>query len=270
MSQPRGIARRGVAAVYHGALMVIEAMPVSMVRVLACLFLIARFATGESAREFSEWTESGFADAGQRILDFTEIYPRGRPRLEYRLDATVLYARGTSWTQARAIRQIRRTAAILEPCGITLGSVRLVRLRLDPGQRRIDAALADPDSGVPPGVDSLSAALPLGARYPAAFLIGRVDGSESLAVSYRAEDEHGPQAKYFNTAWIGYQAHWLPRPDDRYSPLAHEVAHLLCRCGHTRNAKRHLLHEARNFLSSEVLPEHCKRFKTSPLLSASP
>ena len=247
--------------------MVIGAIPVSLVRALAGLFLITGFAAGDSGREFREWTESGFADAGQRILDSAEVYPGGRPSLEYRLDATVLYARGTAWTQARAIRQVRRTAAILEPCGIALGSVRLVRLRLDPGERRIDAALADPDSGVPPRVDSLSAALPLGAHYPAAFLIGRVDGNDSLAVSYRAEDEHGPHAKYFNTVWIGYQAHWLPRPDDRYSPLAHEFAHLLCRCGHTRTAKRHLLHEARNFLSSHVLPEHCERFKTSPLLS---
>ena len=247
--------------------MVIRAIPVSLVRVLACLSLITPLAAGESPRQFSEWMGSGFADAGQRILDSEEIYPRGRPSLDYRLDATVLYARGTAWTQARAIRQIRQTAAIFEPCGIALGSVQLVRLRLDPGQRRIDAALTDPGSGVPPGVAALSAALPFGARYPAAFLIGRVDGSESLAVSYRAADEHGPQAQYFNTAWIGYQAHWLPRPDDRYSPLAHEFAHLLCRCGHTSNAKRHLLHEARNFLSSHVLPEHCERFKTSSLLS---
>ena len=247
--------------------MVIGVVPVSLVRVLACLFLITRFAAGDSTGEFSEWTGSGFVNARQRILDSTEIYPRGRPNLEHRLDATVLYVRGTAWTQARAIRQIRRTAAIFEACGIALGSVRLVRLRLDPGQRRIDAALTDPDSGVPPGVDSLSAALPVGARYPAAFLIGRVDGTESLAVSYRAADEHGPHAKYFNTAWIGYQAHWLPRPDDRYSPLAHEFAHLLCRCGHTPSAERHLLHEARNFLSSHVLPEHCERFKTSSLVS---
>ena len=247
--------------------MVIGGIPVSLVRVLACVFLVTRLAAGDSTGKFSDWMGSGFTDAGQRILDSAEIYPRGRPSLEYRLDATVLYARGTAWTQARAVRQIRRTAAIFEPCGIALGSVQLVRLRLDPGQRRIDTALTDPDSGVPPGVDSLSAALPSGARYPAAFLIGRVDGSESLAVSYRAADEHGPHAKYFNTVWIGYQAHWLPRPDDRYSPLAHEFAHLLCRCGHTGNAKRHLLHEARNFLSSHVLPEHCEHFRTSSLLS---
>ena len=242
-------------------------IPVTVVRALACLILVAPCAAGEPASEFTEWKGSGFADAEQRILDSREIYPQGRPRLEYRLDATVLYVRGTPWTQARAIRQIRQTAEIFEPCGIVLGSVRLARLRLAPGQRRIDTDRTDPDSGVPPGVASLSGALPVGTLYPAAFLIGRVDGSESLAVSYRAQDEDGLGAKYFNTAWIGYQAHWLPRPDDRYSPMAHEFAHLLCRCGHTPSAKRHLLHDARNFLSSQVLSEHCERFKTSSLIS---
>ena len=186
--------------------------------------------------------------------------------MPYRLDATVMYARGTSWTQARAVRQIRRTAAIFEACGIELGRIRLARLSLAPDQRRIDASVTDPDLGVPAAVAELSAMLPSGTPYPAAFLIAGVAGTESLAISYRALDEAGPGSPHFNTAWIGYRAHWLPRRDDRYSALAHEFAHLLCRCGHTRAATSHLLHSARNFLSSSVLPEHCERFVSSPLV----
>ncbi len=236
---------------------------------LASLFVLVETGAAQPPRGFEDWTESGFPEAESRMLEAGEIYPRRRTDLPYRLDATVLYLRGTPWTEARALRQIRRTAAIFEPCGIMLRNVRLARLRLHHDGRRIDADAPDRGSGVPPQVARLAAMLPTGATYPVAFLIGRVDGSKSLAVSYRAREPDGSQAPYFNTAWIGYQAHWLPRRDDMYSPLAHEFAHLLCRCGHVSAEQRHLLHNARNFLSSYVLPEHCELFRSSPLLFVS-
>ena len=231
------------------------------------LAFVAAVAAMEPPSEFAPWTDSGFADAEHRALAVSEIYPRSRPEWPRQLDATVLFARGTPWTQARAIRQVRRTAAILATCGIAFGTVRLVRLRLAPNQRRIEASAIDPETGVPGVVAELSKQLPSGSDYPAAFLLGGVNGGESLAVSYRAPSGEDPKAPYFDTAWIGYQAHWIPRSDDRYSPLAHEFAHLLCRCGHTRTAERHLLHSARNFLSADVLPEHCARFQDSSLIS---
>lgn len=235
---------------------------------MASLFLVAAIGAGQPSDGFEGWTEANFRDAESRMLQPREIYPRGRPDLSYRLDATVLYMKGTPWTEARALRQIRRTAVIFEPCGIMLRNVRLAKLRVPRDGRRIDAAAPDPVSGVPPQAAKLAAMLPPEAAYPVAFLIGRVAGSKSLAVSYRAREPVESEAPYFDTAWIGYQAHWLPRRDDLYSPLAHEFAHLLCRCGHVRSEQRHLLHNARNFLSSNVLPEHCELFRGSPLVSS--
>lgn len=234
--------------------------------VLPGLVVMPRAGPGQEARGFVSWADSGFSRAEHRTLDRNEVYPRGSPDLPYRLDATVLYGRKTPWTQARALRQIRLTAGILQHCGIAFGNVRLVRLFLDARQRRLNATDADPETGVPPTVAELAAMLPPGTAYPAAFLIGRVDGTKSLAVSYRALDRDGPWAPYFDSAWISYPAHWLPRRDDRYSALAHEFAHLLCRCGHSPSANRHLLHKSRNFLSSDVLPEHCELFRSSPLV----
>lgn len=222
----------------------------------------------EPRSAFGPWPEAGFENAEQRTLSVREIYPEGLPELPYRMDATVLFDRGTPWTPARAIGQIRRTAAIFAPCGIALRRVRLVRLRLPPGLRRLGAAGNDSDSDVPRNVVALAASLPPETDYPVAFFVGRVEAGDSLAVSYQAPESSGATAPYFDTAWIGYQAHWLPRADDRYSPLAHELAHLLCRCGHSSGTERHLLHEARNFLSADVLPEHCERFRESALVVA--
>lgn len=220
-----------------------------------------------AASRFAEWAGSDLPGAEYRPLGRDEIYPQGPPTLSKRLNATVVYGRETAWTEARALRQVRRTAAILASCGIEFGGVDLVRLRLEPSQRRLDASAADAASGVPTAVAELAARIPRGAHYPVAFLIGRVTGTESLAISYRAVDDSGPPEPYFDTAWIGYRAHWLPRRDDAYSALAHEFGHLLCRCGHTASATSHLLHTARNFLSSEVLPVHCNAFVASPLVT---
>lgn len=228
--------------------------------------LLAGGAAVEARSRFAPWAESGFGSAEARQLTERELYPKGRPSLPYSLDATVAFDRRTPWTQARAIRQLRKTAAIFATCGVDIRDVTLVRLALPPEDRRIDTALTDPVTGVPPTVARLAARLPAAAAYPAAFLIGRVAGTASLAVSYRPRIEGDATAPYFNTAWIAYQSHWLPRRDDSYSPLAHELAHLLCRCGHTETAQLHLLHSARNFLSSAVLPDDCKRIQDSPLL----
>ena len=236
----------------------------------AALWLALWLASGASLdaqSRFTPWTESGFDSAEARQLAERDVYPEGRPDLPFSLDATVLFDQRTPWTQARAIRQLRKTAGILEPCGVGLGDVTLVRLALATEDRRIDTARADPATGVPPTVERLAARLPATAAYPAAFLIGRVAGTDSLAVSYRARHEGKMAAPYFNTAWIAYQSHWLPRRDENYSALAHELAHLLCRCGHSKTAQSHLLHSARNFLSSAVLPDDCKRIQSSPLLT---
>ena len=239
--------------------------------VLLCLASAASaslVSTGDNDR-FAPWSDSGFLGADQRWLHPDEIYPRGVPELPLELDATVMFARGHSVDPSPCfVRQIRRTAAgILGACGVRLGRIRLARLPLGPDRRRIDVSESDPATGVPAAVAELSALLPAATPHPVAFLIARVAGTESLAVSYRARDESGPGAPYLDTAWIGYRAHWLPRKDEEYSALAHEFAHLLCRCGHTAGPTRHLLHSARNFLASTVLPEHCQRIVSSPLLT---
>lgn len=218
---------------------------------------------------FRLWNGARFRLAEERVLAASELPAPGPRALDRSLDMTVLFMSGTPWTQARALRQIRLTGRILGSCGIALGSVRLVRLAADPRDRRFDATDVDPETGVPSSVSALAGALPASAAYPVAFLIGRVDGVRSLAVSYRPAGDDGPAAPYLNTAWISYPAHWHPRADQHYSPLAHEIGHLLCRCGHTPSATRHLLHSSRNFLASHVLPEHCERFRSSPLLSVS-
>ncbi len=228
--------------------------------------LLAAAAALTAGARFEPWPHSGFAQAESRLVAMDEIYPKADRPAAFSLNLTVLFARRTPWSEARALRQIGKTAQIFRACEIGLQRVRLVRLRLPKPLRTIDATAVDRASGAPRGVRILAERLPPGSDYPAAFLIGGIRGEASLARSYRAQGPSAPSAPYLNTAWIAYRAHWIARQDELYSPLAHELAHLLCACGHQRTAERHLLHSARNFLSSRVLPQHCARFQASPLV----
>ena len=215
---------------------------------------------------FVAWPGAGFPLAEMRHVPEREIYPNGRPRRAGILDATVVFDRRTPWTQGRALRQLRKTAAILEPCGVAFGRVVLARVEFSQGFKGFDAADVEPASGAPADVVRLVSLLPQGTARPVAFLIGAVRGTDSLAVSYGPPETARSKPAYADTAWISYRSHWLPRRDPHYSPVAHEFAHLLCRCGHTGGPSRHLLHRARNFLGSSVLPEDCDRIRESSLV----
>lgn len=215
---------------------------------------------------FQEWSDAAFPAAKVRSVQEREMYPAGRPEVARLLDATVVFDRRSSWSRGRALRHIRKTAAILQPCGIGLGRVVLARVDLGSDFRGIDVATTSPETGVPAAVTRLSAMLPTHTPRPVGFLIGSVRGTASLAVAYGFPQAGSERPPHADTAWISYRSHWLQRRDEDYSPLAHEFAHLLCRCGHSGGASRHLLHRARNFLGSKVLPEHCASFRESPLL----
>ena len=181
------------------------------------------------------------------------------------LPLTVVIARGSNWTRARALRQIRKTAAALAGCEIALGPVTLLRARLPTGKHDIDMAMEPGRSQIPKDVREIAGRVPKAAEWPVAFLVGRLSGDGAVARSYRrapgvstAQQREHP---YLNTIWISYRAHWMDRPDEMYSPLAHELGHLLCECGHTGGEHRHLLHEKRNFLGADVLPEHCSALR---------
>jgi hypothetical protein len=224
----------------------------------------------DESNKFVRWSETGFERAHSRVLRPEELYGKRPPSLDYSLGFTAVFLEGTGWREARVIRQIRKTARIFEPCGIELRDVRLVRAHVPQELRNIDVNDKVPGSDVPRDVYRLVRLLPGSAKWPVVFFIGNIRGEEVLARSYQQGNVPATELRdypYMNSAWISYRAHWLERPEDDYSALAHEVAHLLCRCGHERGPQRHLLHEYRNFLGAHVLGAHCEQFRSSNLVT---
>jgi hypothetical protein len=228
-------------------------------------------AASDSAGRFSALPGTGFEQAVTRLLQPDEIYGKTIPDLDHHLAFTAVYLEGTSWNASRVVRHVRKTARILAPCGIELSAIRLLRARVSRALRNVDVADKYPGSDMPQNVYNLAALLPKNIEWPVLFFVGRIDGEKVLARSYQQGDVAAAELKhypYMNTAWIAYRAHWVERPEDEYSAVAHEVAHLLCRCGHEQGAQRHLLHEFRNFLGAHVLQQHCELFRRSNLVTS--
>ena len=234
-------------------------------RAVAALVLCASAA----GQEFESWEQAAFEKARVRPVANQEIYPDGTPASEYTLAMTVVILDGTNWTEARALRHLRKTAAIYSACGISLSGVRLGRGRGPEGRHDIDMATPYPGSDVPANVVDFSQRVPFSEPFPRVFLAGRLEGDETPARAFQqgaVSDEEARRFPYMNTAWIAYKAHWEEQREEEYSAVAHEVAHVLCRCGHSEGPKRHLLHAKRNFLGAEILESDCRRMRESPLL----
>ena len=238
-------------------------------RAVAALVLCASAA----GQEFESWEQAGFEKARVRTVADEEIYPDGTPASEYTLAMTVVILDGANWTEARALRHLRKTADIYAACGISLRGVRLARGRGPRGRHDIDVATPYPGSEMPVDVVDLARRVPFPEPFPRVFLVGKLEGDETPARAFQqgaVSDEEARRFAYMNTAWIAYKAHWEEKREEEYSAVAHEVAHVLCRCGHSEGPQRHLLHAKRNFLGVKILESDCLRMRSSPLLKPSP
>jgi hypothetical protein len=210
----------------------------------------------------------GFAGARVRTLAADE-YP-APPAPKASLPLTLVILKGTNWSENRVLRHVRRTAAAFAACGVALGPVTLVEAKTPDGRRDLEMTAMRPDAGTPQDVYRIARLMPPEAQWPVAFFVGRLLGDRAAARSYgRGEVEPGWERDYpyMNTAWFAYKTHWIERRDEGYSSLAHELMHLLCECGHVEDDAPHLMNTHRNMLSSQILPEHCERILTSPLLT---
>jgi hypothetical protein len=221
------------------------------------------------AQTYRPWPEADFKDARVRTIETSEMYPEGVPEHQWKLPLTLVMLEKTNWTEARVVRQLRKTAASFAPCGIALNDVQLARGRRPDGRHDVDIAALYPGADLPADVVEFSARVPPQSPWPRVFFVGRLLGDAAPARSYQqgaVGDDEARRFPYMNTAWIAYRAHWETGAEKEYSSLAHELAHVLCRCGHTGGDRRHLLHEKRNLLGAEVLDDDCRKMRLSPLL----
>ncbi len=93
-----------------------------------------------------------------------------------------------------------------------------------------------------------------------------------IGVSYSHGDEFSPlslQKALTNTSWLGWEIETQEYKKDRdpsYSPVAHELAHVLCNCGHVASGERNLLSGHAHDVNAVITPQQCETFRHSPLV----
>lgn len=94
----------------------------------------------------------------------------------------------------------------------------------------------------------------------------------SMPVAYSHSDEYSPmsvQKALANTSFLGWDIEtpqYKEARDPNYSPVAHELAHVLCNCGHMQPGIHNLLSGDAHYVNDYVTPEQCDTFRHSPLV----
>jgi len=239
------------------------------------MLLVVAFAApglGSGQTVERDWLDAGFEKAEVRRVPAAELAAPTGEKIEYTLPVSFIRLAGSNWTHARVMRHVSRTVRIFAACGIGLGPVEIIEAQAPDGRHDLDMEIPS-GQPAPEDVVKFSAMAPASALRPPVYFVGRLLNDEALARSFRRGDVSVQEATgfaYLDTSWVAFKTHWMERKDDEYSTVAHELAHLLCECGHERSREPHLLNRYRNFLSSHIQPETCERMRKSPLLEPLP
>ncbi len=208
------------------------------------------------------WTKTNFSALPEDITSVKSGYKTdsieflySKPQEKYFFPLSIFMVKGTGWTREQVMSQINRTREILKQCQIEPSPVRLEVIEPPFGHTQYTR---------PHDVEIVST-LPESLK-PALFFMG-ADNTSEVYTSNIAEGS--PMAPLMWTGWISqiimtpaYQSS-IPRS---YNPVAHEVAHLLCDCGHTESRNPNLLSDEITLLNDHLTEEQCESFKKSSFM----
>lgn len=164
--------------------------------------------------------------------------------------------RGSAWGPETVYPHIERAQRIFAACDIQFNPVRLITLD------------APEFSRTPPHDQELVEAHPP-ASHPAIYFF-EGSGSEAYGEDFSPT---APRRVLEYTAWIGSHINtpeYVRARSPSYDTVAHEIAHLLCNCGHVAPGIPNLLSGQAELVNDQVTPEQCEQFRASPLVRAIP
>jgi hypothetical protein len=169
----------------------------------------------------------------------------------YVFPLNLYYQSSTGWTPENIEPHLKRVQAIFLHCDMTASPIRFIPLNLPPSHTEF---------GAPLDQEIAQMASPL--AKPAIFFLG----GSSTPQAYGDEFAEGsPRSILTWTAWISPLIHTSLSPlvSPSYDSVAHEVAHILCNCGHRDVPEKNLLSERIEFRSAELTTTQCEKFRES-------
>ena len=204
--------------------------------------------------EEQEWNQAEF---GQTHIE--HIAPK---IYTHAFDLSLVMFRDTGWSKKEVLTRMKRVAEIYGQCDIQLKSIKLVTTNASRGW--IDIDTEDTPEGENRDI-RIAAVTPKSAPEPIIYLIRSIK-DRTTGIAWFEDEETPASHPLANTIWMPHDVtteEYKNRRDSRYSPIAHELAHILCRCGHIPGDEDNILSRYYDAANDQITPGQCAQFKSS-------
>ena len=200
------------------------------------------------------WNENGFGKT--EIKDLVLDPVESKVSMTHEATMTAILFRNAGWSEVKVRQAFQRAAEIYAQCGIRLRAPKViiadspegVELDLQQVRRITDATPANLPK---PWIYFLSQPLGVGGKLENAYAFGRNVGLIN---------------SHYDTVWMGSYtttSHYKFDRDPSYSPLAHEIAHVLGDYEHYPGPEKNILSgDHLGIANDKITAEQCAKFKT--------
>lgn len=204
---------------------------------------------GLSKDETSAWITAGFRNPEIKSIDIRPTSDTAATTYTHEFDLSLVMFKGSGWSEELVRSSITRVSEIYRQCGIRVGKAKLVMI--EPPNDWIDITL-DRDR-------ELAKMTPHMSKPTLYFVRSSLEGYTAYAW-----DKSGCSRERCDTAWITNDinsAAYKRYRDSNYSPIAHEIAHLLGNCDHIKNDSKNILGNSASTVNDQIMQDQCESFK---------
>ena len=248
---------------------------------IICGFIVQFFAsTSRSENQIrntrleKEWLKSGdFTNPVALSLETSSIYQSiavDEKEFTHTLSLTFIMLRNSDWTEESVREQLTRIAVVYLQCGIKISGAELIIVDSPLAQKSVDVSWVGRDD------ELIAKATPRSSHKNVRVFLFRSeadsmkhDMKRKFAYAYYPKDNFGWDP-LDNTVWISSIADDILRKSysSDYSSLAHEVTHILCKCGHIDSEEKNLMNKISYYLNGDLTPKQCEQIKRSKFLNS--
>ncbi len=199
-----------------------------------------------------KWEDEGYKKAKISELDTSKYYKNGEEFTHY-LDFTLVNFLDSGWNLSTIDKTLQQVSQIFgKQCGIHIRSAKVIQSQSPLGTSNLRKHDQDME---------LSKSAPTKNRPLFYFIKSYTNGD--TAYSLRPKEAKKLDQTYYS-AFITNQVNTKDYKKTRrknYSPTAHELAHLLCRCDHSTKDEFSIMADDPTYRNNKISEKFCKKMK---------
>lgn len=184
-----------------------------------------------------------------------DSWAQTKPNYTHKFSPQFIYLDETDWNEENVRAEVTKVQKIYDQCNILIEP--LIITKVTPINHQTDML----------GIYPLELVQFLNISHrPLVFFMQSATPSRANADDFA---ENSPMKDLTYTAWIGADimtTEYKMYRDPNYNTVAHELAHLLCNCGHKPPGEKNLLAGLVEDVNGFISPSQCETFQNSSLV----